>query len=244
MARKDGPSSLLVVLAVALLSPALVCLAAPGSPTHGQGHHHAAPGGGGPRPRRQVGADLDGGSSGHQIADNEAEATDEYQQQQQYQEQDAHQAQEARHHSRRAEDNYEDEQDIVYDFSYEVKDPHTGNDFGHRQSRANGLTQGQYRVLLPDGRMQVVDYVSDRDGFRPNIRYEDVGIPVFAGTEQFEQFAEGSNHFEQEAGPGSSVVSSAPADGQAQQGPSPDEVRRRRRRSAGAAGAHRSARRH
>ncbi|XP_034244939.1 pro-resilin-like [Thrips palmi] len=148
---------------------------------------------------------------------------------QQYQEQQ--QAQEARHFSRLADDNYEDEQDIVYDFSYEVKDPNTGNDFGHRQSRSGGQTQGQYRVLLPDGRMQVVDYVSDRDGFRPNIRYEDVGVPVFAGTENHEQFADGTNHFEQEHGPGSGSASAPLAEGSAQ-GPSPDEVRRRRRRRA------------
>ncbi|KAK3917385.1 Pro-resilin [Frankliniella fusca] len=205
------PSALLVALALALLAPSLALPAA-------HGPHGLLP-----RPRRQVGAEP------QQVADNEAEATDEYPQHEQQDAQDQQQGQEARHYSRRADDNYEDEQDIVYDFSYEVKDPHTGNDFGHRQSRANGLTQGQYRVLLPDGRMQVVDYVSDRDGFRPNIRYEDVGIPVFAGTEHFEQFADGSNHFEQEAGPGASAAPSSPAaDGQAQ-GPSPDEVRRRRR---------------
>lgn len=121
----------------------------------------------------------------------------------------------------------------MYDFSYEVKDPHTGNDFGHRQSRSGGQTQGQYRVLLPDGRMQVVDYVSDRDGFRPNIRYEDVGVPVFAGTENVEQFADGTNHFEQEHGPGSGSASAALTEGSAQ-GPSPDEVRRRRRRRSSA----------
>lgn len=53
----------------------------------------------------------------------------------------------------------------MYDFSYEVKDPHTGNDFGHRQSRSGGMTQGQYRVLLPDGRMQVCPATKQHNSF-------------------------------------------------------------------------------
>jgi len=31
---------------------------------------------------------------------------------------------------------------------------------------------GTYHVLLPDGRMQIVDYVADQAGYRPMIRYE------------------------------------------------------------------------
>lgn len=70
--------------------------------------------------------------------------------------------------------------------------------------------------------------MSDRDGFRPNIRYEDVGIPVFAGSEQHEQFADGSNHFEQQQqDQGHSVQGGGSGD---TQNPSPEDVRRRRRR--------------
>ena len=59
-----------------------------------------------------------------------------------------------------------------YQFSWEVNDPESGNDFGHQESRQGEQAQGQYYVLLADGRRQVVDYTADEDGFKPMIRYE------------------------------------------------------------------------
>ena len=34
------------------------------------------------------------------------------------------------------------------------------------------LTTGEYKVKLPDGRIQVVSYEADHEGFRPRITYE------------------------------------------------------------------------
>lgn len=59
-----------------------------------------------------------------------------------------------------------------YEFSYDVQDPESGNSFGHSESRDGDLATGQFNVLLPDGRRQVVEYEADADGFRPQIRYE------------------------------------------------------------------------
>ncbi|XP_067007997.2 pro-resilin-like [Anabrus simplex] len=60
-----------------------------------------------------------------------------------------------------------------YEFSYEVQDADSGSDFGHQESRQDDTAQGEYRVLLPDGRTQIVEYEADQEGYRPMIRYEE-----------------------------------------------------------------------
>lgn len=45
-------------------------------------------------------------------------------------------------------------------------------DFGHREMRKDLEATGTYHVLLPDGRMQIVDYIADQNGYRPMVRYE------------------------------------------------------------------------
>ncbi|CAL4115860.1 unnamed protein product, partial [Meganyctiphanes norvegica] len=63
-----------------------------------------------------------------------------------------------------------------YNFNYAVQDDESGNDFGHEETRDGDFTEGSYYVLLPDGRMQRVDYTVDGDsGFVAEISYEDVG---------------------------------------------------------------------
>lgn len=59
-----------------------------------------------------------------------------------------------------------------YEFSYEVQDASSGNDFGHKESRQGDVATGNYHVLLPDGRTQIVDYTADNDGYKPNVKYE------------------------------------------------------------------------
>lgn len=59
-----------------------------------------------------------------------------------------------------------------YEFSYEVKDDESGADYGHTESRDGDRAQGEFNVLLPDGRKQIVEYEADQDGFKPQIRYE------------------------------------------------------------------------
>ena len=59
-----------------------------------------------------------------------------------------------------------------YDWEYKVLDHYSGNDFGHKESRKDYLTTGEYYVLLPDGRRQTVTYVADQNGYVPQIVYE------------------------------------------------------------------------
>jgi len=61
-----------------------------------------------------------------------------------------------------------------YQFSYKVIDLTSGDDFSHhqRQSAKGGSTNGEYRVRLPDGRLQIVSYTADKNGYKADVKYE------------------------------------------------------------------------
>jgi len=69
--------------------------------------------------------------------------------------------------------------DDEYQFRYRVKDQETGQDFGQEEERLGDDTGGEYQVLLPDGRTQIVRYrASDPSGFIANVEYQgEVTIP-------------------------------------------------------------------
>ena len=48
-----------------------------------------------------------------------------------------------------------EEEEENYNFGYAVKDSSQGDDFSHQESHQGDLTRGEYRVALPDGRVQV-----------------------------------------------------------------------------------------
>ncbi|KAL0859807.1 hypothetical protein ABMA27_010151 [Loxostege sticticalis] len=60
-----------------------------------------------------------------------------------------------------------------YNFGYMVSDYQEGTDFGHHEERQEERAQGEYHVVLPDGRKQTVSYEADERGFKPHISYED-----------------------------------------------------------------------
>ena len=43
-----------------------------------------------------------------------------------------------------------------YSYAYEVIDPAGGNAYGHRESSDGVVVEGEYRVVLPDTRTQIV----------------------------------------------------------------------------------------
>ncbi|XP_063884610.1 cuticle protein 8-like [Scylla paramamosain] len=60
-----------------------------------------------------------------------------------------------------------------YDFSWNVKDDYSGNDYGHQEGRDGYDTQGSYYVQLPDGRLQEVTYTVNGDsGFVAQVNYQ------------------------------------------------------------------------
>ncbi|XP_047509477.1 pro-resilin-like isoform X1 [Pieris napi] len=60
-----------------------------------------------------------------------------------------------------------------YNFGYMVNDVLQGTEFGHREERQEETAEGEYHVVLPDGRKQTVSYKADERGFKPQISYED-----------------------------------------------------------------------
>merc|ERR1711981_1037892 len=60
----------------------------------------------------------------------------------------------------------------VYNYEYGVNDPHYGPVFSQKESRDNYDTAGEYRVNLPDGRVQIVTYSAGPDGYVADVKYE------------------------------------------------------------------------
>lgn len=59
-----------------------------------------------------------------------------------------------------------------YAFGYRIRDLESGNDFGHEETRDGDVAKGQYHVLLPDGRLQKVEYFADPTGYHAKVTYE------------------------------------------------------------------------
>lgn len=60
-----------------------------------------------------------------------------------------------------------------YAFSYTVRDRSSGDDFSHTQQQKDGAVRGSYQVQLPDGRLQIVKYTADDNGYRADVSYND-----------------------------------------------------------------------
>merc|ERR1712128_25529 len=60
----------------------------------------------------------------------------------------------------------------VYNYQYGVSDDYSGSVFSAQENRNNYDTAGEYRVNLPDGRVQVVSYSAGPEGYVANVQYE------------------------------------------------------------------------
>ena len=67
---------------------------------------------------------------------------------------------------------------MPFEYAWAVQDDYSGNDFGHNTNSDGKTTTGEYRVLLPDGRTQVVRYTADHvNGFQAEVSYEGEARP-------------------------------------------------------------------
>ena len=62
---------------------------------------------------------------------------------------------------------------MPYKYAWAVKDDYTYNDYAHETvADDKGYVSGSYRVLLPDGRTQVVTYTADDyNGYVADVKY-------------------------------------------------------------------------
>merc|ERR1719495_589125 len=62
---------------------------------------------------------------------------------------------------------------MPYDYAYAVKDDYKGVDFNAKETSDGSNVVGEYRVLLPDGRTQIVTYTADHyKGYVADVTYE------------------------------------------------------------------------
>ncbi|XP_032795724.2 pro-resilin isoform X2 [Daphnia magna] len=61
-----------------------------------------------------------------------------------------------------------------YSFAWEVNDAPSYNNYAHSENSDGKLTTGSYRVVLPDGRTQIVNYKADSYGYVADVKYEGV----------------------------------------------------------------------
>merc|ERR1712170_250501 len=60
-----------------------------------------------------------------------------------------------------------------YNYQFGVNDPeYSGAVFSHQENREDYNTQGEYRVNLPDGRVQIVTYTAGPEGYVADVTYE------------------------------------------------------------------------
>ncbi|KAF5279487.1 hypothetical protein FQA39_LY05597 [Lamprigera yunnana] len=77
-----------------------------------------------------------------------------------------------------ADHNHEHGAPKSYEFGYQVKDDYTGNNYNRQEASDGNQVKGEYRVHLPDGRLQIVTYYADwQTGFHADVRYE--GTPSY-----------------------------------------------------------------
>ncbi|XP_063872229.1 pro-resilin-like [Scylla paramamosain] len=74
--------------------------------------------------------------------------------------------------SDRVDEVVEQHEGMPYDFQWGVQDEESGNTFSHVENSDGQTTQGEYRVLLPDGRTQVVKFFDNGDGYNAEVTYE------------------------------------------------------------------------
>ncbi|KAL2711615.1 proline-rich extensin-like protein EPR1 isoform X2 [Vespula squamosa] len=70
-------------------------------------------------------------------------------------------------------DHHHHEPGMPFDFNYAVKEDAFGNDYSHNAISDGDIVRGEYRVQLPDGRMQIVRYTADwKHGFSAQVSYD------------------------------------------------------------------------
>ncbi|KAI9552981.1 hypothetical protein GHT06_020867 [Daphnia sinensis] len=74
-----------------------------------------------------------------------------------------------------------------YSFAYDVNDGY--NNYGHQQQSDGSVTSGSYRVLLPDGRTQIVNFRADKNGYVADVKYE---APVVAPLQRTTNAGQGN----------------------------------------------------
>ena len=61
---------------------------------------------------------------------------------------------------------------MPFEYAWAVKDEPSYNDYSHQTKSDGKVENGSYRVVLPDGRTQIVTYTANDDGYVADVKYE------------------------------------------------------------------------
>ncbi|CAG0890554.1 unnamed protein product [Cyprideis torosa] len=86
---------------------------------------------------------------------------------------------------------------MPYNFNWAVNAPEFGNDYSHSQQSDGRVTTGEYRVLLPDTRVQIVRFTADENGYVADVSYE--GTAQYAAASNVNQVVRPSGGYQQQA---------------------------------------------
>ncbi|KAK4011024.1 hypothetical protein OUZ56_020144 [Daphnia magna] len=64
-----------------------------------------------------------------------------------------------------------------HSFARAVKDEPSKNDYSHQKECDGKVISGPYRVVLQEGRIQIVIYKADENGYVADVKYEDGQFP-------------------------------------------------------------------
>ncbi|XP_047477100.1 classical arabinogalactan protein 10-like [Penaeus chinensis] len=65
---------------------------------------------------------------------------------------------------------------MPYEFEWDVNDVENGLVYSHQESSDGVVAQGEYRVLLPDGRLQIVTFADRGQGYEAQVVYQDYNV--------------------------------------------------------------------
>jgi len=83
---------------------------------------------------------------------------------------------------------HSEEKGMPFNYQWAVNDEYSGNQYNHDSQSDGKVTEGEYRVLLPDGRTQIVKYTADHyNGFQAEVTYEGEARPYEAPPHTYEQ---------------------------------------------------------
>ena len=70
---------------------------------------------------------------------------------------------------------------MPYNYNWAVAEPDAGLNYGQQENSDGNVVTGEYRVLLPDGRTQIVRYRADHEsGYVAEVTYEGEARPYVA----------------------------------------------------------------
>ncbi|XP_068230871.1 pro-resilin-like isoform X2 [Palaemon carinicauda] len=65
---------------------------------------------------------------------------------------------------------------MPYEFEWSVNDVDNNLLYSHQESSDGAVAQGEYRVLLPDGRLQIVTFEDRGQGYQAQVTYQDYNV--------------------------------------------------------------------